>query len=129
MLNRPDIFNLRKMDITIRLITNEHGYKRYCVNQAEAARLLGVTAPAINDKISRGTMVYWRDSDKKWIPIDVILPYLDYHKQPEELQILIDAGVFHYNPLEACFEMLLKTKKISWDDLDLETQKIYLQKK
>lgn len=128
MWNKPEIFDLKLMDITVRLITNKEGCQRYCVNQAEAARLLQVTAPSIGDKVSRGTIQSWASGDKKWIPVDIILPELDRRNITEDFRILIESGVFNYDPVLACIEKLLKTKKISWGDLDVEAQKVFLQK-
>lgn len=114
-------------NITLKKI-NQNGYQRYCVNIADAAKLLHVTPPTITDKVNRGTLPTWKKEEREgnsctWIPLDVILEKTEIATLPEDLQILINSGKLKYDPYLALIEMLLHRGSIKWYELDTDIQK------
>ena len=128
-MKRPKVLKLNTL--TIKLI-NHKGYNRYCVNMSDAARILGITPPALPDKITRGVLSIWHIEEKnknstKWIAIDTILNEVDHSTLPADLAIIVQSGLLHYDPYVELINNLLNAEQIDWCDLDPAIQKHFLK--
>ena len=113
---------IRLQNITLKLIKNEEGHERWCVNISAASKLIGTSPVTVSTYVKKGELTPWytiknSSQTSHWLPIETIVDMSPSTNIPADLAILMKLNVLHIDQYKQEIKQLLKIGKIKWDDL------------